>query len=135
MNFPKPSPELIARMKAALPPQAQVRPMFGQVAFFLNGNMGGGTWVDSVMLRLSPEDMLDAEDQGATFFDPMGDRPMKDYRLLPAKLVAEAEGMQTWLERAVRATEKLAPKQSKVPKAPKAKAAPRTAKKKADGTG
>ncbi|HNH46929.1 MAG TPA: TfoX/Sxy family protein [Myxococcota bacterium] len=114
MTFPKPSPELIARMKAALPPQAQVRPMFGQVAFFLNGNMGGGTWVDSVMLRLSPEDMLDAEDQGATFFDPMGDRPMKDYRLLPATLVADAEGMQTWLERAVRATEKLPPK---VPKA------------------
>ncbi|HNC97291.1 MAG TPA: TfoX/Sxy family protein [Myxococcota bacterium] len=110
MTFPKPSPELIARMKAALPPQAQVRPMFGQVAFFLNGNMGGGTWVDSVMLRLSPEDMLDAEDQGATFFDPMGDRPMKDYRLLPATLVADAEGMQTWLERAVRATEKLPPK-------------------------
>ncbi len=124
MTFPKPSPELIARMKAALPPHAQVRPMFGQVAFFLNGHLGGGTWEDSVMLRLSREDMIDAEDQGATFFDPMGGRPMKDYRLLPAGLVADPEGMQTWLERAVRATEKLPPKE------PKAKAAPKAVKKK-----
>lgn len=121
MNFPKPTPELIARMKAVLPPEVQVRPMFGQVAFFLNGNMAGGTWVDSLMLRLSPEDMLDAEDQGATLFDPMGDRPMKDYRLLPARLLADPEGMRTWTERAIRATEKLPPKEKKEKKVKKEK--------------
>ena len=113
MPFPRPGAELIARMKAALPPEATLRPMFGQVAFFLNGNLAGGSWGDQVMVRLTPEDMLDAEDQGATLFDPMGDRPMKEYRLLPAAQVADAQGMRQWVQRALRATARLPPKEKK----------------------
>ena len=115
-DFPKPSSEMLARMKAALPPEATPKPMFGQVAFFVNGNMAGGSWGESIMVRLTPEDRLDAEDQGAGPFDPMGGKPMAEYRLLPAKLVADAEGMKTWVTRAVLATKRLAPKAPKAPK-------------------
>ena len=114
MKFPRPSEGAIARLKAALPAEGvTLKPMFGQVGMFVNGNMAGGTWGETVTLRLSPEDRLDLEDLGGTVFDPMGGRPMREFRLLPVELVEDAETLQTWVRRAIRATAALPPAEPK----------------------
>lgn len=113
MDFPKPSQDAVNRFKAALPPEISVKPIFGQVAGFLNGNLIGGTWGETVMLRLSPEDRMDLEDQGGTLFDPMGGRPMREYRVLPLQMTTDPEELKAWVLRSVRVTSLLPAKTPK----------------------
>jgi TfoX/Sxy family transcriptional regulator of competence genes len=118
MKLEKPTEAVTERFLAAVPEEVKVRPMFGCKAGFVNGNMIGGTWANSVMLRLGPEHAAEARQLGAKVFDPLGERPMKDYLLLPEALVAEPEGMRCWVGRAVAFTGMLPPKTQKPQRKP-----------------
>lgn len=122
MNLPLSNPEAVARLKrlVATAPGASTRAMFGQTACFIDGKMAGGTWGATFMLRLSVEDRAAADHAGFTLFDPMGGRPMSEYRVLPVEL-ADAE-VADWFGRALAYTLALPAK------AAKAKTAPKTAK-------
>lgn len=121
MNLPLQHPDAVARLKAlaADMPGVSTRAMFGQTACFIGGQMAGGTWGSSFMVRLSPADRAEADARGFPLFDPMGGRPMTEYRVLAHDLPA-AE-ISDWLRRAVAYTAALPPKPAKPTRAPKAR--------------
>ncbi len=125
MNLPLSNPETVARLKAMTAgfPGVTTRAMFGQTAMFVGGQMAGGTWGSTFMLRLSPTERALADDEGCTLFDPMGGRPMSEYRVLPADLPEDE--VLAWVARAVAYTRALPPKAAK-PARP-AKKAPKRA--------
>ena len=58
MHMPKHSDEAKQYFRALVPelPSVEVRPMFGAVAAFVNGNMFAGVHETRFLMRLSPED-------------------------------------------------------------------------------
>ena len=88
----------------------EARKMFGYPAVFLNGNMFAGLFQDSVVLRLSAEDRGTLP--GATPFEPMPGRPMREYVVAPASVVDSPKQFRTWLERARSFAASLPPKET-----------------------
>jgi len=99
-TWKKPPPELVDRFERALrhSPKAQPRLMFGYPAVFVNGNMMAGLFQESMMLRLSARDLAVFQaDTGATLFEPMPGRVMREYAVVPRAIVASEEKLGRWL--------------------------------------
>ena len=97
----KTSPELVAAFDKAVPasPSVTRRPMFGYASAFVNGNMFAGTFQDSIVVRLAESDRAALlKLKGAAPFKPMG-RPMKEYIVVPAGIVAKPKELGAWIER------------------------------------
>ncbi len=97
----KSSPELVAAFDKALPasPGVTRRPMFGYASAFVNGNMFAGTFQDAIVVRLAESDRVALlKLEGAAPFEPMG-RPMKEYVVVPASIVATPKALRAWIER------------------------------------
>ena len=86
MPMPKPDEESRTYFEPVIPedPRVQVRPMFGNVAGFVNGNMFMGLFGNDLFVRLSESDraML-LQEEGAIVMEPMTGRPMKEYVVMP----------------------------------------------------
>jgi TfoX/Sxy family transcriptional regulator of competence genes len=103
MKFEQPSPELIALFHAVLPDDTRIerKKMFGYDAAFMNGNLFGGIFETSLTVRLS-----DAERPkllaipGATPFEPVAGKVMKEYVVLPASMHADRRALVSWYMRA-----------------------------------
>ncbi|MBI2894667.1 MAG: TfoX/Sxy family protein [Deltaproteobacteria bacterium] len=110
--------------------------MFGGLAGLVNGNMFGGLFARSAVVRLSQEDQkLALALDGAEPFDPMGNgRVMRDTILLPEAVMGDRDELRSWLGRALDFTAtlprkvKAAPKAKAPKQAPVARRAPRKAK-------
>lgn len=89
------------------------RPMFGCPAYFTGGNMFAGVWQDSLMLRLPEEQRRLARAAGATPFEPMPGRPMREYVALPASMLEDPAATADWVGRAAAHAGSLPPKQKK----------------------
>jgi TfoX/Sxy family transcriptional regulator of competence genes len=113
---------------AALPKDPRVRTvqMFGAVAALVNGNMFGGLFARSAIVRLSPADQREALAlDGAGPFDPMGNgRVMADTVLLPESVMDDRAELADWLRRAFEFTATLPAKKKKKPAKGTAKAKP-----------
>ena len=98
-------------------PAVEVRPMFGNVAAFVNRNMFLSVFGNQVAVRLDEEDRgeLLAED-GAVPFEPMEGRPMKEYVVLPAAWHGDVAKLASWFDRSAMWTRTLPPKTKKPPK-------------------
>lgn len=111
-------PDVVAAFEAARPkdPRVVTRPMFGYSAYFVNGNMIGGTFQDGIMVRVKEgeADALIAE-RKALPFEPMAGRPMRGYVKVPPVDVARPRALAAWLDRALAATLELPPKGAKTP--------------------
>jgi TfoX/Sxy family transcriptional regulator of competence genes len=123
-DWTKSPPELVEVFEAVFPgPPAVARQMFGYPAGFVNGNMFMGLHQHNMVLRL-PEgpraELLAME--GAATFEPMAGRPMKEYVVVPATLLAAPEALEPWVAKA------LAHGASLPVKAAKAKAKPKGAR-------
>jgi TfoX/Sxy family transcriptional regulator of competence genes len=83
-------------------PNVLVRPMFGNLAAFVNGNMFLALFGSRVAVRLAEEDR-DAllARRGAGPFEPMPGRPMAEYILLPEAWRAQPTQVATWTGRAL----------------------------------
>jgi TfoX/Sxy family transcriptional regulator of competence genes len=93
--------------------------MFGQMSAFVNGNMFSGIFGDRMFVRLSePEhgDLL--REPGASVFEPMAGRPMRDYVTLPAEWRDQPDRIRDWMARSLTSTAALP---AKAPKAKKKK--------------
>jgi TfoX/Sxy family transcriptional regulator of competence genes len=79
-------------------PGVEVKPMFGQLGAFVNGNMFAGLFGSSVGVKLDDDSRAELEAGGGT--GPFGpeERPMPGYLSLPAGLDDTAAA--TWVERA-----------------------------------
>ncbi len=86
MPFPRQDEKTRAFFVSILPddPRVELKPMFGHVAGFVNGNMFAGTFGSDIMVRLPEEERAKfISDEGGSLFEPMAGRPMKEYVMLP----------------------------------------------------
>src|ERR1041385_3370993 len=75
--------------------------MFGGIAGTVNGNMFGGLFAKSVVVKLSKEDQAKAlELDGTAPFDPVGRGVMPDMLLLPESVLDDTTELRDWRQRA-----------------------------------
>jgi TfoX/Sxy family transcriptional regulator of competence genes len=123
MQMPKPSEEDKERFRAAVPdhPDVVVKPMFGNLGAFVNGNMFAGLFGPTIGVRLSEADKTLLESSERTV--PFGpeERPMGGYVGLPEVWNEEGDGDQAraraWVMKAYAYVAGLPPKERKEPKA------------------
>lgn len=116
MEWKKSPPELIAAFDGASPKDAKAvrRPMFGYPALFVNGNMFAGTYQDKIVVRLAEADRaILLKEKGAKTFEPMAGRPMKEYVVVPAAIVAKRASLRTWIAKGLAYAEALPPKKKR----------------------
>ena len=112
----KTSPELVATFDKAVPvsPAITRRPMFGYASAFVNGNMFAGTFQNSIVVRLAETDRTALlKVAGSAPFEPMAGRPMKEYVVVPASIVATPKDLGAWIARGHRYGLTLPPKAAK----------------------
>ena len=114
-KWKKSSDKLVAQFEEATAslPRVEPRKMFGYPCCFLNGNMFTGLHEDNWIVRLSEEDREALESEGGKVFDPMGGRPMREYRTLPPAIRKDQRQLKKWLNRSHTYTASLPPKKKK----------------------
>jgi len=119
MKWRKSPPELIAAFEAAFPAApAERRKMFGYPAGFVNGHMFTGLHQENWIVRLGDADRATLlKHAGARVFEPMPGRPMAEYVILPASVIADRKALAGWLAKALAYSACLAPKASKTRRA------------------
>ena len=116
MEIPKPSEDDKAYFRSLLPEETEVKPMFGNLGAFVNGNMYAGLFGSSVGVKLAGPDAgeLSALD-GTGPFGP-AERPMGGYLSLPPGL--DRDQAAAWVEKARAYVSTLPPKVKKPKKTP-----------------
>jgi TfoX/Sxy family transcriptional regulator of competence genes len=110
MKMPKHSDEAKAHFRSLVTrgPGVEVKPMFGSLGAFVNGNMYAGLFGDDVGVKLDDAGLAELDAlPGSGPFGPQ-ERPMGGYRSLPADL-PDAEKV-AWVERAREHISTLPPK-------------------------
>ncbi|WES66009.1 TfoX/Sxy family protein [Microbacter sp. GSS18] len=119
MQIPKPSSEVAELFRRLVPdaPNVAVKPMFGNLGAFVNGNMFAGLFGDDIGVRLI--DQATAEQfrtiPGSRPFGP-AERPMRGYLATPAAWRDEPELLTEWIGLALAQVSALPPKQPKARK-------------------
>jgi TfoX/Sxy family transcriptional regulator of competence genes len=114
-KLPKPTEETKDYFASIVPehPGVSVRPMFGQLSAFVNGNMFMGIFGDDVILRLPEAERDEVIGAGGGPFEPMAGRPMKEYVMVPPSWRDEPDLLREWAARSLDHAEELPPKQPK----------------------
>src|SRR6202162_1393691 len=81
MTMPKPSNQAKTAFQKLVPPDLNVstRPMFGNLAAFVNGNLFCGLFGEDLFVRVSDVDQAKIRKQGGKAFEPMPGRAMTGY--------------------------------------------------------
>ena len=81
MRMPKPSEEAKAALARVVPdePAVTIKPMFGQMSGFVNGNMFIGIFGEELILRLPEEEIEKVKKQGGRDFYPVAGHKMGGY--------------------------------------------------------
>jgi TfoX/Sxy family transcriptional regulator of competence genes len=111
--IPKPTEDSLAWFGSLVPdaPGVTVRPMFGNKAAFVNGNMFLALFGPSVAVRLSTEDQAELMKQkGSAVFEPMPGRAMKEYVVLPDAWRKQPAKAKSWVDRSLAFVAALPPK-------------------------
>lgn len=91
-------------------PEVERRKMFGYPAAFIGGNMVTGLHQQNWIVRLREAEQDEARAAGASTFDPMGGRPMKNYVALPPEILEDEDAVAGWVKRAIEHGRTLPPK-------------------------
>lgn len=115
--MPKPSEDAKAAFAKLVPdePAVQLKPMFGQLSAFVNGNMFCGIFGEELMVRLPEDEIEKVKKQGGRDFEPMAGHKMGGYVVVPGNW--RAKPPTALIKRALEVTRRMPAK------APKAKAA------------
>jgi TfoX/Sxy family transcriptional regulator of competence genes len=94
MQIPRPGEDDKARFRSLVPadPRVEVKPMFGNLGAFVNGNMFMGLFGADVGLKLPEPEALQLRQAGGGPFGP-AERPMSGYVSLPLAMT-EREARQ-----------------------------------------
>lgn len=115
MQMPKPSDADKERFRSVLPdhPDVVVKPMFGNLGAFVNGNMFAGLFGPTIGVRLSEADKAELESDHET--QPFGpeERPMGGYVGLPEAWNDDAAQAEPWVAKAFDHVAGLPPKTPK----------------------
>ena len=114
MQIPKPTAADIDRFRAIVPddPRVALKPMFGNLGAFVNGNMFMGLFGADIGVKLDAAGTGELRAvEGAGPFGP-AERPMGGYVTLPPSLVGSPDG-ERWVARSLAFVASLPPKASK----------------------
>lgn len=115
MKIPKPSDEDKDYFRSIVPddPRVEVKPMFGNVAAFVNGNMFMGLFGPDIGLRLAEGERSELEaTDGSGPFGP-AERPMGQYVSMPGTWRNEPDLTATWVLRSLDHGGAMPPKKKK----------------------
>jgi TfoX/Sxy family transcriptional regulator of competence genes len=126
-TMPKPSEQAKAAFTRLVPggPTVTLRPMFGNLAAFVNGNMFAGLFGEDLFVRLPDDEAAKVRKQGGQDFAPMAGRPMKGYVTVPGSWRSRPEPVKAWIVAALDITSRMPPKVAAAKK-PTAKKATKT---------
>jgi TfoX/Sxy family transcriptional regulator of competence genes len=112
MHMPKPTEASRALFTHLVPKdeRVEVKPMFGNVAAFVNGNMFMGVFGPDVGLKLADADLDALRAAGGQPFGP-AERPMGGYVALPSAFTEDAA--QPWVRKSLDYVSGLSPKKPK----------------------
>lgn len=114
MAWKKSPPELVALFERVRPPEeggVEHRVMFGYPCCVLYGHMFAGLHQDSLILRLSGEDIeAFLKLPGAAPFEPMPGRPMRGFVTAPQGMLQDEPTLRGWVDRALACARQLPPK-------------------------
>jgi hypothetical protein len=119
MEMAKASDEAKERFRSVVPdnPEVVVKPMFGNLGAFVNGNMFAGLFGSTIGVKLSDADRQVLESTERTVPFGPAERPMGGYTGLPEVWNAEGEGddarARAWAEKAFEYVAGLPPKAPK----------------------
>ena len=97
--MPKPSEQAKSAFQKLVPPDPNVttRPMFGNLAGFVNGNMFCGLFGEDLFVRVSDEDQAKVRKQGGRAFEPMPGRAMTGYVVVPTGWQKKPDATRAWI--------------------------------------
>ncbi len=104
MKLPRSTAEDRVFLESVLPKDVRVtvRPMFGNDAAFVNGNLFAGLFGKQLFVRLSDHDQaVLLREEGASRFAPMKGRPMSGYVVVPDGWRADRQKAGTWVARSL----------------------------------
>jgi hypothetical protein len=108
------SPEvLVQRFSEIVPRDRRVerRKMFGYPAAFVSGNLFMGLHQEALILRLSEKDRTSfLRIAGASVFEPMLGRPMREYVVVPPAVIDRATSLAGWIRRSLDYASSIPPK-------------------------
>jgi len=116
LKIPRPDKESVDLFQSLVPTddRVAVRPMFGNISAFVDGNMFFGVFGNDLFVRLSSEDQLDLlKNKGSSMLEPMKGKPMKDYVVLPKTWRARPEILRFWISKSLEWSSKLPAKKAK----------------------
>ena len=110
--MPKPSEQAKAAFTKLVPdePAVTMRPMFGNLAAFVNGNMFAGLFGDDLFVRLPDDQSAPIRKQGGRDFEPMPGRAMRGYVMVPATWRTKPAATTAWVTASLAFTRGLPPK-------------------------
>jgi len=117
-KLPRPTQETKDYFASIVPdhPAVSIRPMFGQLSAFVNGNMFMGIFGEDVLVRLPEEDREKVLGAGGRVFEPMPGRPMREYVVLPEAWRDDPKRVGEWAARSLDHADELPPKKPKAQK-------------------
>ena len=119
MEMPKATETDKERFRSLVPdvPEVSVKPMFGNLGAFVNGNMFAGLFGPTIGIRLSSGDRQQLESGERTVPFGPADRPMREYTGLPEIWNEEGDGddarARAWIRKAYEHVAGLPPKAPK----------------------
>src|SRR3981081_3911930 len=121
MTMPKPSEQAKAAFQKLVPPDLNVttRPMFGNLAGFVNGNMFCDRFGKDLVVRVSDDDQAKVRKQGGRAFEPMPGRSMTGYVVVAAGWQKKPDATRAWIVAALSWSRALPAKASAKKAAPK----------------
>jgi len=83
--MPRPSEEAKAAFSKLVPdePAVTLKPMFGQLSAFVNGNMFCGIYGEELMVRLPETEIAALKKRGGRDFEPVAGHKMGGYVVVP----------------------------------------------------
>ncbi|HEY1419128.1 MAG TPA: TfoX/Sxy family protein [Candidatus Dormibacteraeota bacterium] len=120
--MPKPSEQSKADFAQLVPdePAITIKPMFGQLSAFVNGNMFCGLWGDELVVRLPDADLAMVRQQGGRDFEPMAGHKMGGYAVVAGEWRGKDSHATALVRRALEVARDMPAKTPKKPAARKA---------------
>jgi len=121
MKMPKPSDQAKAAFTKLVPgdPAITLRPMFGNLAAFVNGNMFAGLFGEDLFVRLPVPEAQPIMKAGGRPFEPVAGHAMSGYVVVPASWQKKPDAVRAHITHALTLTRAM-PAKAKKP-APAAK--------------
>jgi len=115
MKLPRPTEDSKAAFTKLVPdePAITLKPMFGQLSAFVNGNMFCGLFGDDLVVRLPEAEITAVKKQGGRDFEPMAGHKMGGYVMVPGDWRAKPAPAVALIKRSLAVTRAMPAKKPK----------------------